>query len=74
MSLVVEAHVLFDVGLLAREGFSQAAQESGFTTLSVKGVKEVVSLGERVSVFLFLSALCFLMFWYACVHRCLSAM
>ena len=27
----------------------QAAEESGFTTLSVKAVKEVVSMGPRVS-------------------------
>lgn len=30
----------------------QAAIESGFTTLSVKAVKEVVSLGNRVSLLL----------------------
>lgn len=28
----------------------QAAEESGFTTLSVKAVKEVVSMGPRVSL------------------------
>lgn len=30
----------------------QAAEESGFTTLSVKAVKEVVSMGPRVSPYL----------------------
>ncbi|CAB1109228.1 unnamed protein product [Ectocarpus sp. CCAP 1310/34] len=54
----VEAHAALqghdiDFKLASSRGArnSQAAQESGFTTLSVKEVKEVVTLGTRVSFF-----------------------
>lgn len=37
------------IALFMFEFGAQAAMESGFTTLSVKAVKEVVSMGKRVS-------------------------